>query len=197
MIGIIDYNAGNLKSVCNTLARMNVDCIVASTPDSLKDADKIIFPGVGHAKSCMQEVKARGFDGFLQTTQKPVLGICVGMQLLFDFSEEGDTECLGIIDGTVKKFDINTVHIVPHMGWNSVQHNSSALFSDIPQSSDFYFVHSYYCDPENVHKSIAHTEYNQFLFCSAVQHKNFFGVQFHPEKSGQKGEQILQNFIDL
>lgn len=197
MIGIIDYNAGNLTSVCNALTRNATEFFVAQNPEELQKATKIIFPGVGHAKSCMQELCQRGFDQFLKTTSRPVLGICVGMQMLFEFSEEGDTKCLGIIEGSVKKFEKEKVKTIPHMGWNTVEYSPSPLFENIPQNTDFYFVHSYYCDPKNKEETLTTTEYENFSFCSAIQKDNFLGVQFHPEKSGKYGEMILENFCGL
>ncbi len=195
MIGIIDYNAGNLQSVCNTLEKANIKFLIAKTPDALKKVEKIIFPGVGHAKSCMNEIQKRGFDQFLKTTKKPVLGICVGMQMLFDFSEEGDTKCLGIIKGKVEKFDKNIVKIVPHMGWNNIVFDETEnIFSKIPSEKDFYFVHSYFCHPEKKEEIIGTTEVEGFLFTSAVQKDNFLGVQFHPEKSNIQGINFLKNF---
>ncbi len=197
MLGIIDYNAGNLQSVCNALESLGTPFVVASSPDALINTEKVIFPGVGHAKSCMKELQNRGFDAFLKTTEKSVLGICVGMQMLFDFSEEGDTKCLGIISGSVKKFDQNLVHIVPHMGWNEITHTENPLFENTPQKTDFYFVHSYYCDPFDSSKTIASTVYENFSFCSAIQQKNIWGVQFHPEKSGKEGLSILRHFVEM
>lgn len=204
MIGIINYNAGNLQSVCNTLDQMGVAYLVSENPEDFETSEitKIIFPGVGHAKSCMNELQKRKFDIFLKNTQKPVLGICVGMQLLFEYSEESDavgkrTECLGIIKGAVKKFPIEEVGIIPHMGWNEVSKISYThwIFDGIEDYSDFYFVHSYYCFPENRVDILGMTDYEQLSFCSAVQYKNFIGVQFHPEKSSTVGKQILKNFI--
>lgn len=204
MIGIINYNAGNLQSVCNTLDQMGVEYMVSENPKDFETPEitKIIFPGVGHAKSCMTELKKRKFDIFLKNTQKPVLGICVGMQLLFEYSEEGDdsgenTQCLGIIKGSVKKFKISDVKIIPHMGWNEVSKISYKhwIFDGIDDYSDFYFVHSYYCFPENRVDILGMTDYEQFSFCSAVHYQNFIGVQFHPEKSSMVGKKILENFI--
>lgn len=204
MIGIIDYNAGNLTSVCNTLDVLNIEYIVSSDVEELEKTDKILFPGVGHAKSAMQELEKRGLDVFLQNTKKPVLGICVGMQLLFEYSEEKidegpdteNTKCLGIISGGVKNFKQYEVGIVPHMGWNEISKIDlkNEIFSGIPDYSDFYFVHSYYCDPENRENILAMTDYQTKSFCCAVQKDNFIGMQFHPEKSSDMGKKILENF---
>lgn len=199
MIGIINYNAGNLQSVCNTLDQMNIEYLVSENPKDFENdtITKIIFPGVGHAKSCMAELQKRKFDIFLKNTQKPVLGICVGMQLLFEYSQEGETECLGLIKGTVKKFKESDVKIIPHMGWNevSVIAQKHWLFEGINDYSDFYFVHSYYCFPEERVNILGMTDYEQFSFCSVVQNENYIGVQFHPEKSSGFGKKILENFV--
>jgi len=200
MIGIIDYNAGNLTSVCNTLDDMKIKYVVSSDPQELEKTQKILFPGVGHAKAAMEELKKRKLDIFLKNTTKPVLGICVGMQLLFDYSEEGDesgnTECLGIISGGVKKFKQYEVGIVPHMGWNEISKIDlqNEIFAEISDYSDFYFVHSYYCDPSNREDVLAMTDYQTKSFCCMVQKDNFLGMQFHPEKSSTLGKKILRNF---
>ena len=196
MIGIIDYNAGNLTSVCNTLDEMKVEYFVSADVKVLEKTQRILFPGVGHAKSAMQELEKRGLDVFLKNTQKPVLGICVGMQLLFDFSEEGETECLGIIPGKVKKFKPFEVGIIPHMGWNEISKIDiqNTIFSEVEDYSDFYFVHSYYCAPEKKEHVVAMTDYGQKSFCCIVQKDNFLGMQFHPEKSSNRGKKILENF---
>lgn len=199
MLGVLDYNAGNIRSVQNTLEHLDIPFFISSDPEELQKADKILFPGVGHAKSAMEELKKRGLDVFLKNTKKPVLGICVGMQLLFDFSEEGDTECLGIIPGRVEKFDALKVKIIPHMGWNEVSKidSNNILLKNIPDYSDFYFVHSYFCHPKNRENIVAMTDYETMSFCSAVKHENFVGAQFHPEKSGKLGQEILKNFLEI
>jgi glutamine amidotransferase len=202
MIGIVDYNAGNLTSVCNVLDRIGVEYFISSDGEKLETAEKILFPGVGHAYSAMQELKKRGLDTFLQHTQKPVLGICLGMQLLFDSSEEGteeknkNTECLGLIEGTVKKFDRDVVSIIPHMGWNEVSKIKPQhfLLGGIDDYLDFYFVHSYYCFPKNKENIVAMTDYEAQSFCCIAEKDNFFGIQFHPEKSAEWGEKIVKNF---
>ncbi len=204
MIGVINYNAGNIQSVCNTLDQIGVLYKVSENPRDFEQENitKIIFPGVGHAKSCMEELQKRKFDVFLQNTQKSVLGICVGMQLLFEYSEEGNeegknTECLGIIKGSVKKFNESEVPIIPHMGWNEVSYiaQNHWILNGIEDYSDFYFVHSYYCFPRNREDIVGMTDYYQCSFCSVVQHKNFIGVQFHPEKSSTIGKKVLENFV--
>lgn len=196
-LGILDYNAGNITSVQNALETLEIPYFISADPKELAKAEKILFPGVGHAESCMQELKKRNLDVFLQNTTKPILGICVGMQLLFDWAEEGDTDCTGIIEGNVKKFLKEEVGIIPHMGWNNISFENSPLFTNIPHNTDFYFVHSYYCQPKNTSEIIASVDYNGKKFCCGVQKKNFFGVQFHPEKSGKLGQQILKNFWEM
>lgn len=196
-LGVIDYNAGNITSVKNTLDQLEIQYFVSADPAELETAEKILFPGVGHAKSAMQELKIRGLDTFLQQTKKPVLGICVGMQLLFDWAEEGDTKTLGIINGRVEKFLPEDVNIIPHMGWNEVEIQNHPLFKGIENLHDFYFVHSYYCTPTNPKEILAITQYNKKKFCCAVHKENFFGVQFHPEKSGTTGQKIIKNFWEM
>lgn len=193
MIGILDYSAGNLKSVENALTRLNIPFFISADPQKLETAEKILFPGVGHAKSCMESLRKRKLDVFLQQTTKPVLAICVGMQLLFDFSEEGNTQCLGILPGTVRRFDEKKVKIVPHIGWNTVSFVSG--FPHLPQNEDFYFVHSYFCEPKEQEGILATTTYHGETFCSAIQKGNITGVQFHPEKSGKAGEEFLKSLL--
>lgn len=195
MLGVIDYNAGNIKSVSNCLEKLNIPFFISGDPHELETAEKILFPGVGHAKASMIEVKKRGLDIFLKNTNKPVLGICVGMQLMFDWAEEGDTKCLGIIEGKVPKFCINEVGIVPHIGWNEVEFSRRVL--GIKDNTDFYFVHSYYCQPKNQENILAETSYNGKKFCCAVEYKNYMGMQFHPEKSGKYGEEVLKKFWEI
>ncbi len=191
-IGIINYGAGNIASVKNALDKLGVNSIVSSNPLELNDVDKVIFPGVGHAKEAMANLQKSGLDQFIKTTQKPLLGICLGMQLLGSFSEEGETKGLEIFNFEVKKFNINLK--CPHMGWNRITTCKSTLFSGINNCAWLYFVHSYYVPISN--NSIATSNY-EIDFCIAVNRKNFWGVQFHPEKSGDDGLQILKNFIEL
>lgn len=191
-IGIINYGAGNIASVKNALDKLGVTSIVSSNPIELNDIDKIIFPGVGHAKEAMANLQSSGLDQFIKTTQKPLLGICLGMQLLGSFSEEGETKGLGIFDFEVKKFNINLK--CPHMGWNRITTSKSMLFQGINANAWLYFVHSYFV-PISA-SSIATSNY-ELDFCIAVNRQNFWGVQFHPEKSGDDGLQILKNFIEL
>lgn len=196
MIGIIDYNAGNITSVTNLLDRLKIEYFLSSNNEKLSTAKKIIFPGVGHAATAMEELKKRKLDIFLKTTQKPIFAICVGMQVLFDFTEEGNAHCLGIIKGEVKKFSEAQVQIVPHMGWNQIIKNTEKKgFVNINPNADFYFVHSFYCDPKNKDDILYETNYNGKKFCSAIEKNNITAVQFHPEKSGKWGEELLKEFI--
>lgn len=189
---IIDYGAGNIKSIQFAFKRLGYDAILSNNPEEIKAADKVIFPGVGEASSAMKMLKASGLDTLIPTLKQPVLGICLGMQLMCKSSEEGNTEGLGIFDVAVKRFD-NSVK-VPQMGWNTIANLKSDLFKDVKNEAFMYSVHSFYA--ENCKESIATTTYS-IDFASALQHNNFYGVQFHPEKSSTEGEQILKNFIEL
>lgn len=194
MIQIIDYGAGNLQSVKNALDKLEVKYEIIHSPIQLKDSAKIIFAGVGAAGFAMKNLREGGFDKVLPNWENPFLGICLGMQLLFEKSEEHDTECFGIVSGEVRRFPFGLT--VPQTGWNKVRVLSdSPLFQGILQESYFYFVNSYYAKPFG-DTTIAETEYG-IGFCSAVLYKNFYGVQFHPEKSGNTGEKLLSNFINL
>ncbi|MEM5538417.1 imidazole glycerol phosphate synthase subunit HisH [Olleya sp. AS48] len=189
---IIDYGAGNIKSIQFAFKRLGYDAILSNNPEEIKAADKVIFPGVGEASSAMKMLKSSGLDALIPTLKQPVLGICLGMQLMCKSSEEGNTEGLGIFDVVVKRFD-NSVK-VPQMGWNTIANLKSDLFKEVKNEEFMYSVHSFYA--ENCKESIATTTYS-IDFASALQHNNFYGVQFHPEKSSTAGEQILKNFIEL
>jgi imidazole glycerol-phosphate synthase subunit HisH len=191
-IAIIDYGAGNLQSVKFALERLGHGSVVTGNACEISKADKIIFPGVGHAQSAMHMLRERGLDKLIPTLQQPVLGICLGMQLMCMESEEGNTKTLGIFPIHVKKFDHGLK--VPHMGWNTIMKLNGPLFEHIPEREFMYFVHSYYV-PENEF-SIASSDYG-FPFSAAVQKNNFFACQFHPEKSGKWGQQLLLNFLGL
>lgn len=194
MIALIKYRAGNIASVSNALDRLGVDYYLADTPEALDKADGVIFPGVGHAYSAMESLKERGIDVWIKNTKKPVLGICVGMQLLFESSAEGDTKGLGVIPGRLEKFD-ETRAKVPHMGWNVLSKDQDhPLMKGVEDGSHFYYVHSFYA-PENTY-TLATCDYVT-EFTAIVEKDNFFGVQFHPEKSGELGAKILQNFTEL
>jgi len=190
---IIDYNAGNTKSVINALRRLGVEPILTSDPELILKADKVILPGVGHAGSAMAELHKRNLVEICKTVTVPFLGVCVGMQLMLDWSEEGNTKCLGLTEGSIIRFK-STEYKIPQIGWNTLEHNNSLLFKDIPQNSSFYFVHSYYL-PLNLYGT-AITNYIQ-PYHAGIEKDNYFGVQFHPEKSAVWGEKLLENFIKL
>ena len=195
-IVIIKYNAGNIQSVLFALERIGAEALVTDDPEIIRSADKVIFPGVGEASSAMSYLRERKLDLLIRDLQQPVLGICLGMQLLCTHTEENDTKCLGIFNELVKKFlpVFPQVLKVPQTGWNNIYDLQSDLFSGVPENSYCYFVHGYYADLGTT--TIAKTEYVQ-PYSSALHKDNFFGVQFHPEKSAAAGERILQNFIQL
>jgi len=194
MIGIIKYQAGNLTSVSNALKRLEADHFISDDPEELEKADGIIFPGVGHAGAAMDDLRSRDLDVWLKNTKKPVLGICLGMQLLYESSEEGESITLGLIPGRLKKFDSSKAK-VPHMGWNQFDVKTEhPLISGIDDQKFLYYVHGYYA-PANDH-TLASCNYITD-FAAVVAKDNFMGVQFHPEKSGSVGSMLLQNFLDL
>ena len=189
---IIDYGAGNIKSIQFAFKRLGVDAILTNNIDEIKTADKVIFPGVGEASSAMKMLQESGLDKLIPTLKQPVLGICLGMQLMCNSSEEGNTKGLGIFNVDVKKFS-NSVK-VPQMGWNVISDLKSDLFKEIKEKEFMYLVHSFYA--EKCKEMIAKTDY-EIEYASALQKDNFYGVQFHPEKSSKAGEQILKNFLEL
>lgn len=193
MIAIIKYNAGNVQSVQYALQRIGATAVVTDDFDTIRKADKVIFPGVGHAQSAMQYLREKGLDQLLLSLQQPVLGICLGLQLMCKHSEEGDTDCLGIFDTDVKLFS-STELKVPQIGWNNIYGYKSVLFNGLPEQAFIYTVHSYYAALCN--ETVAKTDY-MVPFSAALQKNNFYAVQFHPEKSGIAGETILKNFIQL
>ncbi|MFU8812579.1 MAG: imidazole glycerol phosphate synthase subunit HisH [Balneolaceae bacterium] len=194
MIGIIKYQAGNLASVANALDRLGAAYFISDDPVELENADGIIFPGVGHASAAMDDLRSRDLDIWLKNTKKPVLGICLGMQLLFDSSEEGNCKALGIIPGRLKKFD-SSLAKVPHMGWNKFKSlQTHPLITGIDNQQFLYYVHGYYA-PTNDH-TLASCQYIND-FAAVVAKENYMGVQFHPEKSGSVGSLLLQNFLDM
>jgi glutamine amidotransferase len=193
MIAIIKYNAGNVQSVQYAVQRIGATAVVTDDFDTIRKADKVIFPGVGHAQSAMQYLREKGLDQLLLSLQQPVLGICLGLQLMCKHSEEGDTDCLGIFDTDVKLFS-STELKVPQIGWNNIYGYKSVLFNGLPEQAFMYTVHSYYAALCN--ETVATTDYI-VPFSAALQKNNFYAVQFHPEKSGIAGETILKNFIQL
>lgn len=192
-VAIVKYNAGNIRSVINACKRIGVEPILTDDPEELRSADKVIFPGQGEASTTMQYLRERGLDQLILSLKQPVLGICIGMQLLCRHSEEQDTDCLGIFDVDVKRFMPQTHEDkVPQMGWNQVYDTKSELYQGFTKPEYVYFVHSYYvplCDD-----TIATTDYVQ-PYSSSLHKDNFYATQFHPEKSGSVGERILKNFI--
>lgn len=189
---IINYGAGNIKSIQFAFKRLGVDAVLSNDPEVIKAADKIIFPGVGEASTAMQMLKESGLDVLIPTLKQPVLGICLGMQLLCKYTEEGNTKGIGIFQTHVKRFS-NDVK-VPQMGWNVIKDLKSDLFKGIKENEYMYLVHSYYA--EHCTETIAKTDYG-INYASALQHNNFYGVQFHPEKSSTAGAKILENFLNL
>lgn len=192
MIAIVKYNAGNIRSLKNALDRIGVESKLTDDPRELEAADKVIFPGVGEANSAMKYLKERDLDQVLISLKKPFLGICLGMQLMCSHSEERDTSCLGIFDEKVRKFPPKG--LVPHMGWNDFSTINGPLFKDIEVTENMYFVHSYYAEV-GAH-TVGETEY-LIPFTSALQKDNFYGVQFHPEKSADSGRKLIENFLKL
>lgn len=193
MIAVIKYNAGNIRSVAFALERLNLDFVITDNHEEIRKADKVIFPGVGEASTTMAYLKAHNLDKVIKELKQPVLGICLGMQLMCAHSEENDTPCLGIFDETVKLFIPKNKEKVPHMGWNSLALSNSWI--DPSLNDQFvYFVHSYYV-PLNSHTS-AITEYI-LPFSAAMKKDNFYAVQFHPEKSATVGEKVLRSFLNI
>ena len=192
MIAIIRYNAGNIKSVQNALTRLGFESIITDDPRELNNADKVIFPGVGEASSAMQYLRERGLDNTIRSLKQPVLGICLGLQLMCRFSEEAETRCLGIFDSDVRLFP--PVDKIPHMGWNNFLSLRGDLFKDISPDDDVYYVHSYYAEISSCTSAIC----DYILpFSASMAKNNFYATQFHPEKSAAVGEKILRNFLEL
>lgn len=190
---VVKYNAGNIASVANALNRLGVEPIISDDAETLRTSDKVIFPGVGEASSAMNYLRERGLDVVLKSLNQPVMGICLGMQLLCASSEENETECLGILPCRARKFPSGGLK-VPHMGWNTVSNPQPPLFEGIASEEYFYFVHGYYV--ETGKQTIATCTYGE-TFSAAIHHANFYAVQFHPEKSGIAGQKIMENFLKL
>ncbi len=191
-IVIIDYGAGNIQSIQYALNRLGFKAVLSKDPEEIRQADRVIFPGVGEASSAMLKLKETALDQLIPQLRQPVLGICLGMQLMGKYTQEGDTKGLGIFDVAFKAFPPQLKS--PQIGWNTIFNLQSALFQNIPENAFTYLVHSYYA-PVNP-QSIAQTIYGK-NYATAFKNKNFYGVQFHPEKSGKVGEQILSNFLNL
>ena len=192
-VAIVKYNAGNVESVKNALNRLGVEPILTDDAETIRHADKVIFPGVGEASSAMNYLRERNLDETIKSLTQPVLGICLGMQLLCEFSEENETKCLGILPYRVKKFESDVLKI-PQMGWNNIFDLKSDLLKGVGEDSFVYFVHGYYV--ESGTETIATCDYGA-RFSAAIRHKNFYAVQFHAEKSGAVGERILENFVKI
>ena len=191
-IVIINYGAGNIQSIMFAIERLGYKAVLSNNPDEIKAADKVIFPGVGEASYAMKMLKESGLDTLIPTLKQPVLGICLGMQLMCNYSEEGDTKGLGIFDVDVVKFSSKVK--VPQMGWNNIYNLKSDLFNGIAENEYMYLVHSFYAPL--CAETIATTNY-ELEYSSALENDNFYGTQFHPEKSGDVGEKILNNFLNI
>ncbi|MBO7552702.1 MAG: imidazole glycerol phosphate synthase subunit HisH [Bacteroidaceae bacterium] len=194
-VSIIDYNAGNIRSVENALRRLGVEPLLTADHDVIRRADKVVFPGQGEASSTMGFLREKGLDEVIRNLKQPTLGICIGMQLMCHHSEEGDTECLGIFDVEVRRFQSQRHEDkIPQMGWNTISHTKGPLYDGFIKEEYVYFVHSYYvplCP-----WTAAETNYIQ-PYSASICKDNFYATQFHPEKSGKVGERILQNFLNL
>jgi glutamine amidotransferase len=193
-IAIVKYNAGNIFSVECALRRLGVEATLTDDPTLLRRADKVIFPGVGEAATTMQHLRQHGLDEVIRSLRQPVLGICLGMQLMCRHSDEGNVPCLGIFETDVKRFQPKEGEKVPHMGWNTLSHLRGPLFQGMTPEEYVYFVHSYYVPVND--GTAAQADYI-LPFSAALQKDNFFATQFHPEKSGAAGERILRNFLEL
>ena len=194
MIAIIDYKMGNLRSVENALKRLGAEFVVTADAEVIRRADRVLLPGVGNAAEAMENLRKADLVDVIRSLRRPVLGICVGMQVMCRHSEEGDVDCLGIFDARVKRFSPSPDVKVPHMGWNRISNLETKLFKDLDGGSYVYFVLSYY--PELCPDTIA-TATHGVMFSAALKYENFYGTQFHPEKSGDVGERIIANFLKL
>lgn len=189
---IINYNAGNVQSVTYALQRLGVEPVLSDDPEVIRSADKVIFPGVGEASTAMRFLRERGLDEIIISLKQPVFGVCLGLQLMCKHSEENNTDCLGIFDVEVKKFEPKLK--VPQMGWNSIEKMNSPLFDGLQAEPYVYYVHSYYAELSDW--TVAETEYVN-RFSAALQKDNFYALQAHPEKSGKVGEKVLHNFLKM
>lgn len=194
MIAIVDYKMGNLRSVENALKRLGAEFTVTDDANVIRSADKVLMPGVGNAAEAMENLRSASLVDVVRSLRRPVLGICVGMQVMCRHSEEGNVDCLNLFDARVKRFEPSADLKVPHMGWNTIGNLESKLFKGIDGGEYVYFVHSYY--PELCSDTIA-TSRHGVMFSAALKYENFYGTQFHPEKSGDVGERIIENFLRL
>lgn len=192
-VAIVKYNAGNVESVKNALNRLGIEPVLTDDAETLKSADKVIFPGVGEASSAMRYLREKKLDEAIKSLRQPVFGICLGMQLLCEFSDENETACLGLLPYRVRRFASETLKI-PQMGWNNILDLKSELFSGVEENAYVYFVHSFYVEAGA--ETIAACDYG-VRFSAAVRHENFYAAQFHTEKSGAIGERILENFLKI
>lgn len=195
MIAIVNYDMGNLRSVENALERLGSEYVLSADPEVIKGADKVILPGVGNAAEAMLKLRERNLVQVIRDLRRPVLGICVGMQIMCRDSEEGPASCIGIFDSHVRRFPDNPEAKVPHMGWNSIRNLEGKLFKGLERGPFVFFVHSYY--PELCPDTVATCRHGDKMFSAALKYENFYGTQFHPEKSGDVGHNILKNFIEL
>ncbi len=196
MIAVVKYNAGNVHSVMCALSRINARYVLTDDEKTIRNADKVIFPGVGEASSAMAYLREKGLDKVLSSLEQPFLGICLGMQLMTKESEEGNTKCLSIFpEDRVELFPENRGYKIPQVGWNTIEPIDDELFHKVEKGSYVYFVHSYYVPRSK--ESAALTDYDDIIYSSALRHENYYGVQFHPEKSGRIGERILKNFVEV
>jgi glutamine amidotransferase len=192
MIAIIKYNAGNISSVQNALTRLGYESIITDNAEEILSAEKVILPGVGEASSAMQHLQEKGLDQVILSLKQPILGICLGLQLMCDYTEEGNTSCLGIFNTQVKKFPAK--EIVPHMGWNNFSDTKGRLFNNINADDNVYYVHSYYAE---INEDTIGTCNYILPFSAVMQKNNFYATQFHPEKSADVGSEILKNFLTI
>ncbi len=192
MIAILKYNEGNIRSVQNALDRAGYPSVITDDEKVIRSADKVIIPGVGHARPAIEYLKYKGLDRVIISLRQPVLGICLGLQLLCRYTEEDDTQCLGVFDTMVKKFP--SLDLVPHIGWNNFKSISGQLFKGLKVTDNMYYVHSYYAETGSFTSAVC--EYI-LPFSAAMQKDNFFATQFHPEKSSSEGELVLKNFLEL
>lgn len=195
MIAIVDYEAGNIRSVANALVRLGADYELTAEPARLRAAERVILPGVGNAAHALESLHSKGLCEVIRNLRQPVLGICVGMQVLCRDSEEGSVTGMGIFDAHVRRFPDEADIRVPHMGWNSLGNLESKLFREVNEKACVYFVHAYY--PTLCQDTVATCRHGSTLFSAALRYENFYGTQFHPEKSGSVGARILQNFLAL